>query len=407
MPNPVCDKKIVYLISIPLFLNVFLYFFLMRKFFFILFFFLLSVSLAAYANFEIWASAIYLDINGTAGFYNTQKSSTLSNIGSNGFSGHLGVFASNSGTFKLLGAEIRTLKDNYSNICSGNLFYTIYAIGNRPAHPVFSLLTLSVSCNCNGNSFYSCGGGSCNSIYEQKLQNVSQSIDLTDLDAGDYTLEIYYQLNGDNTNPGCNLTYIDNYGGFNYKANFTISSPLSVNLSAFDAVCYDNSIKLRWTMQTENSIEKYEIEKSLTGLTFTKIGEMTASNSPGPISYYFFDENPIIGTNYYRIKMYHSNTSVSISNIKRIYFGKVGNTLFIYPNPSGNELSVRFAAVDKGRYQMNVITNSGQQIFSTPISHDGSDKTIQVRLPITLSKGVYRLVLISNTQFFKQTFLIK
>ncbi len=379
----------------------------MKKIFSILFFFLLTANFAAYANFEIWASAIYLDINGTAGFYNTQKSSTLSNIGSNAFSGHLGVFASGSGTLKILGAEIRALKDNNSNICSGNLFYTVYSIGNRPVHPVFTPLTLPVSCNCNGSSFYSCGGGSCNSIYEQKLQNVSQSINLTDLEAGDYTLEIYYQLNGDNVNAGCSLAYIDNYGGLNYKANFTISSPLSVNLSAFDAVCYDKSIKLRWTMQTENSIDRYEIEKSLTGLAFTRIGEISSSNSQVPISYYFFDENPIIGTNYYRIKMYHSNTSVSISNIKRIYFGKVGNTLFIYPNPSGNELSVRFAAVDKGKYQMNVITNNGQQIFSTPVFHDGSDKTIQVQLPITLSKGVYRLVLISSTQFFKQTFLIK
>ncbi len=359
------------------------------------------------ADFGIWASAIYLNVNGTSNFYNNQKSSTLGNIGSGSFSGTLGVFGLNSGTLKIAGAEIRTFKETGSNLCGGSLFYTVYPLGNRPVSPVFSIITLSVFCNCNGTSFSSCGGGTCSSTSEQKLQNVSKSVDLTTYDAGDYTLEVYYQVNGENSGSACSQNRVDNAGGSNYRANFTISDPLSVSISSFTGVCTDNAIKVKWTMQNESDISKYEIEKSQNGLTFSPIGTVNSGRSATEINYSFYDNNPVIGTNYYRIKIYHLNTAVSLSDVRRIYFGKVGNTLFIYPNPSGTELTIRFAAVDRGNYQMSVMNNNGQRILTLPVVHDGTDKTMRINMPATLSRGLYRLFLIDKNQFFKQSFLIR
>jgi hypothetical protein len=98
---------------------------------------------------------------------------------------------------------------------------------------------------------------------------------------------------------------------------------------------------------------------------------------------------------------------INLSSIVRIYFGKVGNTIFIYPNPSGLELSVRFAAVNRGHYQMNVLGSDGKRLLTMPIEHDGTDKTIKISLPYTLTKGIYRLFLIDKLRFYKQAFLIK
>ncbi|UEG51192.1 hypothetical protein LK994_06855 [Ferruginibacter lapsinanis] len=376
---------------------------LLMKHFTLLFITHLLFSVSLLADFNIAASAVYLDINGTSSFYNTQKSSSLSGIGTNNLNAQLGVFGNNSGNLKLIGAEIRTIKNNTGSICGGNLYYSIYPEGDRPAAITFSSISLSVFCSCNGNSFSSCGGGSCGSIYEQKLQNVTRSIDLTTFEAGNYTLEIYYEASGEN----CSQQRFDNAGGANYKADFTISAPLAISLTAFGASCTDNAVKLKWVIQNDADIVKYEIEKSSTGLIFNPIGTVNANGIATMSSYSFLDTDPIVGTNYYRMRVYHKNTAVNLSSIMRIYFGKVGNTIFIYPNPSGSALAVRFAAVNRGHYQMSILTNSGQQISSTSIEHDGLDKTIKIDMPSSLPKGVYRLFLIDKTRFYKQAFLIK
>jgi hypothetical protein len=369
---------------------------------------LLFSCFSAFADFGIGASAISLQINGTSGFYNAQKSTTLGSIGSNSFGGHLGVFGYKSGTFIISGAEVRTYKDAGSSVCGGNMFYTIYPQGIRPLSPVFTAISLSLFCNCNGTTFSSCGGGICNSIYDQKIQNISKSIDLTELDAGDYTLEVYYEVSGAEGIPGnCLQHHLDNANGLNYKADFTISAPLAVSFSGFNGVVGTDAIKVHWTIQNESDILKYEIEKSPNGLSFSTIGTISAGGASSAIQYSFNDDNPIVGTNYYRIKIYHLNTAVSLSSIIRVYFEKVGNTLLIFPNPTGTQLTIRFAAVNKGNYQLSVIGTNGQQILKMPVRHDGTDKTIKVEMPVTLSKGIYRLFMINQNLFFKQTFLIK
>lgn len=372
---------------------------------FLLFIFIFFLGSEAKADFGIWASAVYLDINGSPAFYNTQKNSTLGNIGAASFSSNLGVFGQNSGNLILEGAELRTFKSPSNNICGGYLYYTVYPATARPASPEFSSIYLPATCNCNGSSFAGCGGGACGNVYDQKFQAVNRSVDLTAYTAGDYVLEVYFQINGENSSiNSCTASKIDNADGNNYRTGFTISAPLFISYYGFNGICTDNSIKLRWIMQSEDDITKYEIEKSSNGLLFTNIATIN-SYSGAQGSYYFYDRNPIIGTNYYRIKMYHKNTAVNISNVVRIYFGKVGNTIFIYPNPTGTELNVRFAAVDKGDYQLSVINNNGQKIVSVPVKHDGLDRTIQINLPKTLSKGLYRLFMIDKSRFFKQAFL--
>jgi len=79
----------------------------------------------------------------------------------------------------------------------------------------------------------------------------------------------------------------------------------------------------------------------------------------------------------------------------------------IYPNPSGNILTVRIAGIPKANYQLSVLGNNGQFITTTAYTHDGIDKTLHINLPITLSKGLYRLFLIDRDQFFKQAFLVR
>lgn len=375
----------------------------MKKF--LLAFFILLSCISSHAEFGIRASAIYMNVNGTAAFYNTQIPAQGS-IGNNIFSGSIGVFGKNSGTLKVLGAEIKTYRENSASICNSSLYYLLYERGNRPAAPIFKTINLGLYCNCNNGSFSSCGGGTCSGS-DQKWENVNQGIDLTSLALGNYTLEVYYQVSGEITGNTCSQKRFDNASGSNYKVDFSIIAPLALNFYGFTGNCSANSIKLKWTMENDVEVEKYEIQKSNNGLSFFPAGSIMSSHASTSYSYVFNDLEPIIGTNYYRVKIYNANGSINLSNAMRIYFGQVSNTLFIYPNPTSNELTIRLAAVNKGNYQLSIFSTDGQRIATTPVVHDGIDKTLKIVLPLTIAKGLYRLFLIDKRQFYKQAFMIR
>lgn len=340
------------------------------------------------AQFGISSSAVCLNVNGSSGLYNTQGS-----LGRLNFSNNLGTFGSNSGNLKLMGGAINTFKSNDGNICGGALYYSVYPKNNRPAVPVFTALPFT---------FYSTAG------ITQKWQDLSKSIDLTTYSNGDYAIEIYYQASGSDASLSlCTQQRTDNAAGQNYVATFSITSPLALNFSSLYGISNDYFTEIKWATQNDENIVSYEIQKSDNGLNFTTIGTINSKRSNTVNSYYFNDKSPYFGANYYRIKVNNDNSTVNLSNVVRLYFGTVGNSLLIYPNPSGNILTIRLAGIPKGNYQLSVLGNNGQQITTTSLKHDGVDKTLHINLPVTLSKGLYRLFLIDKVQFFKQAFLVR
>lgn len=379
--------------------------------------FLLSVLCSIFfagllkAEFGVWASAIYLNVNGTSQFYNTQQLSpgNANAIGSVNFGANLGNFGYNSGLLKIGGAEIKTFRDNNGNVCGGTLYYTTYLQGNRPASPVFTPITLNYYCDCSGNAFSSCGGGPCTDGKDQKWQNVLDATDLTTMAAGNYTLEVYYRISGNPTTNTCDQFRYDNNSNnaTNYTANFTILSVAAINFSSISASLYNNNIKVRWSVQNDIDVAKYELQKSDNGIVFFPLSIVPAQKTTGTNLYFNIDNQPNIGSNYYRVKMINDNGTASLSKTVRVYFGTVNNSIFIYPNPSGSELTIRLAGVAKGNYRLSAFTNNGERIAAIAVPHDGTDRTIKLKLPHSLSKGVYRLLLIDKVEFYKQSFLIK
>lgn len=368
----------------------------------------LLISLSYGADFGIWASAIRLNVNGSSAFYNTKYLSGPAAIGDTNLTGFLGVFGNHTGTLIIEGAEIKTFKETGSNICGATLYYAIYRVGSRPEFPAFKSVNLSAYCNCINNSFSNCDAGPCNSSTNDHIwQKVNQNIDLTTYPIGNYTIEVYYQLKGETATTGCSQYRSDNNEGLNYTAEFAIAAPLAINFTALNGTGTTNSVKVRWGIANDVEVQKYEIQKSDNGLNFEPIGNITANRTGTICNYVFDDKTPIIGSNYYRIKIINLNNTVSLSKVLRIYFGQVGNTIFIYPNPSGNELAVRFAAVKKGNYQMGVFNSDGQKIATMPAIHDGNDKTMRMQLPHTIAHGVYWLFLIDKVQFYKQSFIVR
>ena len=144
--------------------------------------------------------------------------------GASAFAGtDLGDFTA-ADALTLNGGELKTYKNGSSNVCGGTLNYRVYASGETPG--AFTALGLPFSANLSGS--------------DQKWAATGQAIDLLDaLIAGDYVLELYWEADGNNSNPsGCGQTQYINDSGNNFTATFSILStaacPSSVNFDGYD-----------------------------------------------------------------------------------------------------------------------------------------------------------------------------
>lgn len=155
-------------------------------------------------------------------FYNiTGSGADLINPGSpaGSFITNLGSFIQNSGSLTFGGGEIKTFKSPIGNVCGATMFYNIHTQG--AAAGTFTPLTLNFFSDCNSGSFT--GGGPC-SPRDQKWQTVTGGlVDMTALPSGNYVLEVYYTVNGDNNSSSqCDDTTILNNSGANYLSTFSI-----------------------------------------------------------------------------------------------------------------------------------------------------------------------------------------
>lgn len=144
---------------------------------------------------------------------------------------NFGNFFQGSGDFRLQGGELKTFKEDYANVCETLLRYRIYPTST----PSGAFLPLSINFleDCSSCPGFFPTGGPCNGLgtcNDQKWQTTSLNgnIDLTTFPPGNYTLEVYFEILGNNSNTtGCSDTRFINNEVNNYKATFTIISPTS------------------------------------------------------------------------------------------------------------------------------------------------------------------------------------
>lgn len=258
----------------------------------------LIITLASHADFGIYASAVYLNKNGTGGFYNTQKpSDPVQHIGNQDFAGHQGFYAKNSGTLKLNGAEIKTYKNNGGNVCSGTIYYRVYLSGTTP--PAFtSSINLPYYADCNsvnpctsyGGAFIPEKGGGCCNLNDQKWQEATQQVDLTAFPGGDYTLEVYYTSTGEPNSGSCNSTTYDSNNSNNYKVTYTITDPLPVVFGNVFASIKNETLYVRWETERENDVAHYNVLLSTNGNDFTTLGQVKPYHNSGTKQLYFYEK---------------------------------------------------------------------------------------------------------------------
>ena len=112
-----------------------------------------------------------------------------------------------------------------------------------------------------------------------------------------------------------------------------------IELIDFQSFAEKERIKLTWKTSSEIHAANYVLEK-LEMLnnkeTWSSIAVIKANNAPS--NYENFDVSPIVGTNYYRLKIVDVDGSFSNSKIVSVEFSSLKTPVFLFPNPSKNRV---------------------------------------------------------------------
>ncbi|TDE14425.1 T9SS type A sorting domain-containing protein [Dyadobacter psychrotolerans] len=169
----------------------------------------------------------------------------------------------------------------------------------------------------------------------------------------------------DNNPPITNTTT----GNDTQVAGINVDAPLPVTLSSFMAGKEGAVANLSWETTEESNSDRFEIERSLNGNMWRKIGLVqSAGESKVLKSYAFTDRNPESGDNLYRLRIVDKDDTFAYSRIRSVKFEGLVADLSVYPNPVVDKLFLRdFAKVS----QVVIYDMGGRSVFQSGSKPNG------------------------------------
>ncbi len=180
--------------------------------------------------------------------------------------------------------------------------------------------------------------------------------------------------------------------------------PLAVNLYAFEASLQSNKkVKLNWASNEDPGFIAYELERSNDSRNWQHLEFIDPSVNGGRQDYEKWDNQPLPGISYYRLKMISSG-SIKYSDIRIINNNISGTTVLITPNPTFESTKLRLQRSSPAEVRISVINTQGVTIYRTSVIVNGN--TI-VELPADQwVAGTYIVQVITNNEVVNQKLIV-
>lgn len=144
----------------------------------------------------------------------------------------------------------------------------------------------------------------------------------------------------------------------------SITQQISMSLLTLDAEVQGQTVELKWLTANESDNELFTIERSTDGVHYETIGTKPgAGNSIEVLSYRFRDEKPVVGNNYYRIKLTSGQGIEEYSMITPAGVEAAGEgTIQIAsakPNPFNKDFLVEYSVPKSGKAMVKLTSVQG------------------------------------------------
>ncbi|MEL6652811.1 MAG: T9SS type A sorting domain-containing protein, partial [Bacteroidota bacterium] len=123
----------------------------------------------------------------------------------------------------------------------------------------------------------------------------------------------------------------------------------------------DESVLLEWVSLWETNSDRFEIERSVDGRIFTRLGEVAAQGESDRVQeYQYLDRQALTGISYYRLAQYDLDGSISYSATAKVRITP-STALVVYPNPCRERLYLQ--GLDDGLVQWEVFDLQGRLLL--------------------------------------------
>jgi len=174
-----------------------------------------------------------------------------------------------------------------------------------------------------------------------------------------------------------------------------IELPLPVRWLSFEVVSTTSGAVLRWVTSDETNNAGFEVERSLDGIHFSKIGSVASvHNAQNGQSYTFIDSNPYNGINYYRIRQNDFDGKSYYSVVRTIHLISEKLNAIAWPNPSQGELTFEIQNASASQLEIRLYNLSGKIVYKDVIHNESSYSKIAVSLD---GPGMYTAVIDSGS----------
>jgi Secretion system C-terminal sorting domain len=186
-----------------------------------------------------------------------------------------------------------------------------------------------------------------------------------------------------------NVTKIDPTTGLPVPATVIWQSALPITLTKFQAQPTEEGNFLTWETGSEINTSHFDIEASLDGKKFGKIGKIESEGRAA--SYDFLDKQPLSNTVYYRLKsndldgQFQYSKVISISSLRQ-----KGLSVKAFPNPFNQDLSIEISTSKKSDLTINIIDIVGRLVYQSKTKDTEGVLSIPISTDF-LSSGSYFL----------------
>ena len=177
-------------------------------------------------------------------------------------------------------------------------------------------------------------------------------------------------------------------GSFSTFYLFSSDALLPVELTTFEARAIEKQrVQLDWMTATETDNDRFEVEHSTDGQTFTQLGAVAGAGGSSEEQWYdFVHETPISGLNYYRLRQIDFDGTETLSEVRVVEMTGLSQ-VSVYPNPTVDELWLKGFAGGNVR----VLDAQGRTVLGQSLLEGQS---LNVR---ALPSGIYLLQLPTET----------
>ena len=194
------------------------------------------------------------------------------------------------------------------------------------------------------------------------------------------------------------------------------SNQLPVELISFTADAQEQTVQLVWETATEINNDYFEVQRSVDGINFKKIGEVAGNgNTVEVIRYEFVDQMPVSGISYYQLKQvdfdgaFEHSDKISVEWINAGFVaGFVEVNLYPNPAPQGQAKLKVTGLRPNSTVTFKLLDMFGKPFMQQVLETDMlSQQGFMIQPRARLSTGVYVVSVQQGSEVHQKTMIVR